>query len=386
MRIALFSWETLHSIAVGGVGVHVSELGAALARRKHDVHVFTRRGANQSHFAVIEGVKYHRCDFELNPNFVDEIDTMCRVFVQACFDEEDTGGPFDIVHAHDWLASNAVVWIKQGRARKAVLSMHSTEYGRNGNKFFSGQAQRVAEHERGGTHDVDHVIAVSNLLKEEVTWLYQVPQDKITAIYNGVNSIVFDKHVDVEVVKRQYGIDKMDPIVLFVGRMVVQKGPDILARSIPSVLKYYPQTKFVFAGDGHMKHEVEQLARSLGAGSAVRMLGHRGGTELINLFKACDVVAVPSRNEPFGIVILEAWSSYKPVVSTKRGGPAEFVWHGVNGLQVDDNPDSVSWGLGTLLANHEHCRWMGKNGRIAVEAAFSWDRIAEQTENVYASI
>ena len=386
MRIALFSWETLHSIAVGGVGVHVSELSAALAKRAHEVHVFTRRGVAQSHYAQIDGVHYHRCDFELNPSFVDEIDNMCRVFVQACFDEEDKGGAFDIVHAHDWLAVNAAAWIKEGRARKSVLSMHSTEYGRTGNKFFGGQAQRVAEHERHGTQCVDRVIAVSNLLKEEVKWLYQVPDEKVSAIYNGVNSIVFDKHVDPEAVKRQYGIEKMDPMILFVGRMVLQKGPDILARAMPSVLQYYPHAKFVFAGDGHMKHDVEQLARSLGAGGALRMLGHRGGSDLVNLFKACDIVAVPSRNEPFGIVILEAWSSYKPVVSTKRGGPAEFVWHGVNGLHVDDHPDSVAWGLGTLLANHEHCRWMGKNGRIAVEAAFSWDRIAEQTENVYQSI
>ena len=179
---------------------------AQLARRKHDVHVFyAARCGHQPHYALIEGVHYHRCDFELNPNFVDEINNMCRVFVQACFDEEDKDGAFDIVHAHDWLASNAVVWIKQGRPRKAVLSMHSTEYGRNGNKFFGGQAQRVAEHERGGTHAVDHVIAVSNLLKEEVTWLgYQVPiLKKSRRFTTASNSIVFDKHVDVEAVKRQ---------------------------------------------------------------------------------------------------------------------------------------------------------------------------------------
>jgi glycosyltransferase involved in cell wall biosynthesis len=71
------------------------------------------------------------------------------------------------------------------------------------------------------------------------------------------------------------------------------------------------------------------------------------------------------------------------VVSTRRGGPAEFVWHGVNGLQVEDSPDSVGWGLGTLLADHNRCRWMGRNGRAAVDAAFSWDIIAEQTEGVY---
>ncbi|HLX60443.1 MAG TPA: glycosyltransferase family 4 protein [Planctomycetota bacterium] len=386
MRIALFSWETLHSISVGGVGVHVSELAAALARRTHDVHVFTRRAANQAHYSQVEGVHYHRCDFELNPNFVDEIDSMCRAFVKACFEVEDASGAFDIVHAHDWLAANSIVWIKQGRDRKSVMTMHSTEYGRNGNKFFGGQSQRVQDHEWQGTYSANRAIAVSNLLKDEIKWLYQVPDDKLSVIYNGVNSIVFDKHVEPELVKRQLSIEKMDPMVLFVGRMVVQKGPDILTAAIPSVLRYYPHAKFVFVGDGHMRHDVEQLARNVGAASAVRMLGHRGGTELVSLFKACDIVAVPSRNEPFGIVILEAWSSYKPVVCTKRGGPAEFVWHGVNGLHVDDNADSVAWGLGTLLANHEHIRWMGKNGRTAVEAAFSWDRIAEQTEEVYGSI
>ena len=122
------------------------------------------------------------------------------------------------------------------------------------------------------------------------------------------------------------------------------------------------------------------------AAGALRVLGDRRGQELLNLFKACDIVAVPSRNEPFGIVILEGWSAQKPVVSTKRGGPSEFVWHGINGLQVDDNPDSVAWGLGSLLADHERCRWMGRNGRAAVDAAFSWDSIAEQPEEVYASV
>jgi glycosyltransferase involved in cell wall biosynthesis len=112
----------------------------------------------------------------------------------------------------------------------------------------------------------------------------------------------------------------------------------------------------------------------------------QAGRDLADLFKAADVVAVPSRNEPFGIVILEAWSAARPVVSTKRGGPAEFVWHGVNGLQVDDTPESVAWGLGTLLADYQRGCWMGRNGRAAVDAVFSWDCIAEQTEAVYREV
>src|SRR5438874_10715112 len=85
MRIALFSWETLHSIAVGGVGVHVTELAAGLERRGHEVHVFTRQGRGQPQYDRLDGVHYHRCSFPLTPNFVDEINNMCRAFVQEFY-------------------------------------------------------------------------------------------------------------------------------------------------------------------------------------------------------------------------------------------------------------------------------------------------------------
>src|SRR5947199_2790521 len=103
MRIALLSWETLHSIAVGGVAVHVTELAAALERRGHEVHVFTRQARSQPTYDNIHGVHYHRCPFPLHANFVDEINNMCRAFVGAFFAAEDHGGRFDVVHAHDWL-------------------------------------------------------------------------------------------------------------------------------------------------------------------------------------------------------------------------------------------------------------------------------------------
>ena len=386
MRIALLSWESLHSIAVGGVAVHVTELAAALDRREHEIHVFTRQGQSQPGYDFIDGVHYHRCPFALSRNFVDEVNNMCRAFVDAVLAVEDTVGSFDVVHAHDWLASNAAVWIKEGRGRRAVLTMHSTEYGRNGNRFLGGQAARVQEHERHGTYCADRVITVSNQLKAETRWLYEVPDWKVRTIYNGVSTPQFDYAVDAGEVKRRYAMGPLDPMILFVGRMVVQKGPDILVRTMPSILRDHPHAKFVFVGDGHMKEDVCRIGHQLGVAHAMRVLGVVRGRELTNLFKACDVVAVPSRNEPFGIVILEGWSAHKPVVSTKRGGPAEFVWHEINGLHVDDTPESVAWGLGTLIADHDRCRWMGRNGRATVDAAFSWDNIAEQTEMVYRSV
>ena len=383
MRIAMLSWESLHSIAVGGVGVHVTELAAALERKGHEVHVFTRMGHGQCHYARIDGVHYHRCPFDLHSNFVDEINNMCRSFVHHVFQTEDHIGAFEIIHAHDWLSSNAMIWMKQGRGRKSVVTLHSTEYGRCGNHFWNGQSVRVREQERAATYWADHVIAVSNHLRDEIMWMYEVPHWKVSTIYNGVSVRNYDGGIDPWEVKRGYHMGPMDPTVLFSGRMVYQKGPDLLVEAIPAILKFYPNAKFVFAGDGEMRGQAEHRARQLGVAHSTRFLGFQANGSLTNLYKACDVVCVPSRNEPFGIVLLEAWSAGKPVVATNCGGPAEFVWHEVNGLKVYPDPNSIAWGLGTLFTNFEWARWMGHNGRIAVETAFSWDTIADQALGLY---
>jgi glycosyltransferase involved in cell wall biosynthesis len=133
-----------------------------------------------------------------------------------------------------------------------------------------------------------------------------------------------------------------------------------------------------------MRWGLEEHARQLGVSHATRFLGRRGGLELIELFKSCDVVCVPSRNEPFGIVILEAWAASKPVVVTRNGGPHEFMRHGVDGFTIYDNPDSVGWGLGTLFTDFEHARQMGRNGRVAVEQRFDWREIGRQVADIYS--
>jgi glycosyltransferase involved in cell wall biosynthesis len=387
MRIAMLAWESLHSIAVGGVGVHVTELAAALERQGHEVHVFTRMGPGQAYLERIHGVWYHRCAFALNRNFVDEIQEMCRAFVHHLFATEDyMAAAFDVIHAHDWLAANALVWAKQGRGRKGVLTIHSTEYGRCGNHFWGGQSGRIREHERHGAEAADRVITVSRALKGEVMWMYNVPDWKTAVIYNGVNAHAFDGWIaDPGVIRRGYAVGPLDPLVLFAGRMTAQKGPDLLVEAIPMLLRSYPRAKVVFAGDGDLRGACEQRARHLGVAHACRFLGYRDGGELVNLYKISDGVCVPSRNEPFGITILEAWSAGKPVVASKNGGPDEFVWHEVTGLKISPTPESVAWGLGTLFTDFERARWMGRNGRVAAESAFSWDAIAERTLGVYCA-
>jgi len=379
MRIAVLSWESHHSIAVGGVAPHVTELSAALARAGHEVHVFTRMAPGQRYHDIVDGVHYNRCPYLGHPDFVDDINNMCRALVDRVFVVEDTVGPFDVIHAHDWLTANAMIWIKQGRGRRCVLTIHATEYARCGNAFHGGRSQRIRDQERAGTYWADRVIAVSKATKNEILWMYEVPEWKTSVIYNGVEPHRFEVTVDPGEVKMRYGLGPVDPMVLYCGRLEWQKGPDLLVEAVPAVLRTQPGARFVFVGDGGMRSQLEHRARGLGVAHAVRFLGFRGGDELMRLFKAAETVCVPSRNEPFGIVVLEAWSASKPVVVTQNGGPNEYVSHDVNGLKIFPNPNSVAWGLSTMFSNFERAQWMGANGRRMVEERFSWTRVVTET-------
>lgn len=387
MRIALLSWESRHSIAVGGLAAHVSDLAAALQQRGHDIHVFTRRDANQRRYDCIEGVHYHRCPFEPMRDRFAYVEAMCESFASRLGEAEDFYDcPFDVVHGHDWLSVRALTHAKNKLGRATVLTLHSTEFGRCGNQLCDGDSRRIRDIEWEGTYVAEHVVGVSGALLDEVHWLYSLPVDKTSVIYNGVDVGRFDGDVDVSAVRGSCNVREDDPMILFVGRLAWQKGPDLLMGAMPGLLSYYPSAKFVFVGDGEMRASLESKSRTSGTGSATRFLGHRTGRELVGLFRSSDIVCVPSRNEPFGIVILEAWSAKKPVVVTRRGGPAEFVRHGKTGLVVSDNQDSIGWGVGTALAHRQDVKQMGQNGRQVAEERFSWNEIAGRTEEVYASV
>ncbi|MCP4245868.1 MAG: glycosyltransferase family 4 protein [bacterium] len=385
MRVALFSWETLHSIAIGGVAAHVSELATALNGRGHEVHIFTRPGQDQAQYECVGGVHYHRCPFELRSDLVEETGRMCDSIVWHFGETEQFvgGGGFDVVHGHDWLCSKALVHAKNDHGKPAVMTVHSTEFGRCGNAHYPGRSAQIRDLEWEGSYVADRVICVSETLGREVQQIYTIPSDKITTVYNGVDVRRYDGSVDAGSVRARYGVGPLDPMILFVGRLAWQKGPDILLQTIAAVRREYPRAKFVFVGDGDMLGGLITQAGELGVSDATRFLGYRNGAELVNLFKSADLICVPSRNEPFGIVILEAWGAGKPVVTTGNGGPAEFVSHGYDGLVVGANSDSVAWGVGTTFADFEHARWMGYNGHSTAEARFGWDAIAARTERIY---
>jgi glycosyltransferase involved in cell wall biosynthesis len=384
MRIAMFSWESLHSIAVGGIAPHVTELAAALQRAGNEVHVFTRMGLGQQHYEVIGGVHYHRCSFDSNPNFIHKMDSMCRSFAYHFFQTENVSGNFDIIHGHDWMTANALAEIRNARNKKTVFTLHSTEYGRCGNVFHDGQSKDIRNLEWYGGFVADKIITTSETIKKEAKRIYKFEDWKIAEIPNGISLQKFDGVIDPwKSVKKGYGVGVWDPVCLFVGRMVLQKGADLLLEAIPSVSNAFPTAKFFFIGDGHMRSGLEQKANQLGIQHVTRFPGYVLEGDLINFYKACDVVCIPSRNEPFGIVVLEAWAAGKPIVVTHNG--FDFVRHDINGLKVDAAPDSIAWGLKSIFSDSKRAKWMGLNGRKTAEG-FSWDNIARTTMDVYEEV
>lgn len=383
MRIAMFSAESLHSIATGGLGVHVTDLAAGLERRGHEVHVITRRKQEQNYYDRIDGVHYHRVDHGMSENFVECMDYMCKAMAHRFYEITSLIGNFELVHAHDWLTANAMKYVMDGFGTRGILTMHSTEYGRDGNVFFDGFASWIRDAEAAGCLNASLVIAVSHFLADELCRIYQVPAGKIHIVHNGVNYHAFDGFVDAGAVKAGYGIAPMAPTVFSPGRMTLQKGMDLLVAAVPMVLASYPEAKFIISGSGPEKDNVVRKAHEIGAAHAIVFLDAMPRDQYVNLMRAVDIVAVPSRNEPFGIVALEAWAAGKPVVATLAGGPREFIQHNVNGFLVDTNPEGLAHGIGSMLANHDHCRALGANGRGTVESTYNWDTIASFTEGVY---
>ena len=129
-----------------------------------------------------------------------------------------------------------------------------------------------------------------------------------------------------------------------------------------------------------MRAECERRARELGVADACRFLGYTSTADKEELVNACDLMCVPSRNEPFGVVVLEAWDACKPVVATEA---VSIIKNFEDGLLAYVQPESIAWCINRLLANPEEMKKLAQAGCSRIETEFSWDRIAKRTEEVY---
>jgi glycosyltransferase involved in cell wall biosynthesis len=223
---------------------------------------------------------------------------------------------FDIIHAHDWMTVFAGLHAKRVSGKPFILHIHSLEFDRSGEKIN----QEIFDIERKGMMGADHIIAVSYYTKNMIVSRYGIPPEKISVAHNAVSRCEG---------KRIYHVEsgKTGKIVLFMGRITFQKGPDYFVEVAAKVLKTMPEVTFVMAGTGDMMPRMVERVAALGIGEHFHFTGFLQGDEIEQIYTMSDLYVMPSVSEPFGISPLEAMIYDVPVIISKQSGVSEIVRH-----------------------------------------------------------
>lgn len=413
MRIAFFVAEYYPQI-IGGLGTYATEVTRQYVELGHDVVIFT---FNQNRQLITDevwkGIRVHRPQItdlsSVFPLFVSEdlqkwgknLQYFCDIFsynhisatkfVNELIHKEQE--KFDVVAVHDWLSAPAGLIIKKELPRTPIVyHVHSTEQQRaqgEGSEVIRSFELRMAE-------AADRVITVSNAMKDYITSL-GYPHEKLCAIWNGVDPDKYSSNAvnieEIEALRKFYGIQPDEKVLLFVGRLTLIKGVPNLIQAMPLVLSMFPKTHLVLLGVGEEYSEFARMATGLGIAENITFR-----TEFVSEhekmvhYALSDVCVFPSITEPFGIVSLEAMAMGKPVVVGARGvngfreqvipsGPSRTGVH-VNA----EDPKDIAWGLCEALVNpHEAQKW-GENGARRVRRYFTWKTVAENTVRIYKEV
>ena len=381
----MLSWEYPPRI-VGGIARHVEELSEALASQGHEVHVITADHPDTAEYEERRGVHVHRVkgDAAPTPDFLTWILHLNFGMAKQAI-KMHRYRPFDVVHAHDWLVAQAGILLKQALDVPLVATIHATEAGRMHGIHNPIQAY-IHQQEWFLTYEAYRVIVCSQYMYREVKGQFNLPDDKLDILYNGIDASKFDFEFDRPHFRRRFALDH-EKIVLFVGRMVPEKGAQVLIEAAPKVVAQFPETKFVVVGKGGFLEELKARAAALGAGHKILFTGYVDDDTLLRLYRIADVDVVPSLYEPFGIVALEGMAAKLPTVVAETGGLAEIVDHTQTGITTfAGDPGSLAWGISEVLKNPEYAHHLGQNAYQKVQEVFNWQAIARGTTSVYDKV
>jgi len=232
------------------------------------------------------------------------------------------------------------------------------------------------------------VILCSPYMADEVATIFQAPRDKLDVIPNGVDTRPFDAldGVDLTGFRLRYARPE-EHIVFAVGRMVQEKGQQLLVEAAPRILAQYPAAKFVLAGTGPMRKALVARASELGLDGRVCFPGFISDDDRNKLYKVASAAVFPSLYEPFGIVALEAMAARCPVVVSSVGGLTGVVQHHETGITVyPDSVDSLAWGVLHTLQHPAWSRARAETAYRVVREVFNWRAIAASTRAVYERV
>ena len=383
MKILMLSWEYPPRI-VGGIARVVYDLSHKLVKDGHEVTVVTYQEENSLEFENDKGVKVYRVqNYMIHPNnFTDWIMQLNFNLTAKATQIINEQGGFDVIHAHDWLVAYSAKTLKDAFQIPIVSTIHATESGRNSG--IHDDVQRyINDTEWLLTYESTEVIVNSNYMKCELQRLFGLPFEKINVIPNGINLNNFsgiDKDYDF---RRKYAMDN-EKIILYIGRLVYEKGIQHLISAMPKIVNGYNDVKLIIGGKGGMYDELKQQAKALGIENKVYFTGYLSSKDVQKMYKCADIAVFPSTYEPFGIVALEAMLAGVPTVVSDIGGLNEIVEHGVNGMKsYAGNCNSIADSVLSLLYNHQLCDNITKNAKNKVKNDFNWNKITEDTHFIY---
>jgi glycogen(starch) synthase len=379
----------------GGTGAYVYYLSRKLQKLGHDVHVVARHSVDSTE--IIDGVNVNYVRGVGNPL------TRYWRFARSAskkLEELDRKYGFDIIHANLPLVPSFAVPSESANA--LVSTVHSTWKGeaeaiKHGGRRKLNPNEKLMlrfnsllrSYEKKLMKRSDALIAVSLYTRNELTELYDVDEEKIHVIYNGVDTQKFKPNRDRVGLRLELGLEEEQKTILCVGRLYYRKGITTLLQSIPKVVQKFEDVKFVISGKGFKKNEekLRKLAEKLKIKESVMFLGYVPDEKLPDLYAASDIFVLPALYENFPFAILEAQSTGLPVISTKVGGIPEFLTNNKNGLLVDpSDPEQLAQKIMALLQDPELAEELGRCGRNLVEEKFAWPLITSRVVDLYRKI
>ena len=383
MKILMLTWEYPPRI-VGGIARVVHDLSKRLIKDGHEVTVVTYKDGDTPYYENDKGVEVYRVDnYIIHPNnFIDWILQLNFNLIAKATEIINKKGKFDVIHAHDWLVANAAKTLKNSFNIPLISTIHATESGRNSG--IHDETQRyINDTEWLLTYESTEVIVNSNYMKSHVQGLFGLPFDKINVIPNGINLNNFsgiDRDYDF---RRQYAMDN-EKIILYVGRLVYEKGVQHLIAAMPKILENYHDSKLIIAGKGGMLDELREQAYNMGLSDKVYFTGYLNSKQVQKMYKCADVAVFPSTYEPFGIVALEAMLAGVPTVVSDIGGLNEIIEHRVDGMKsYAGNSNSIADSVLSLLYDPQLAANVSKKAKIKVKEEFNWNKIAQDTHYIY---
>jgi glycogen(starch) synthase len=388
LSVMMLSWEFPPRV-IGGISPHVAFLSKSLAKNGVKVYVVTCDFPGAPAHETIEGVEVYRVDSYKNPSpdFATWVYMMnLNMQKEAAALASKLADEVDVFHAHDWLVATAGIGLKHVFRKPLLVTMHSTEIGRR-DGIHTSTEKMIHETEAWLTYEAWRVICCSDYMVSHVKWAFGLPDDKLVMVPNGVKTEVYEnvEKQDLKSCRIAYALPE-EKLVLFVGRLVYEKGAHVLINAIPKILEKV-NAKFVIVGSGYMKEQLSNIVRSMGLEHKVLFTGFVDEETLLKLQKCADVSVVPSLFEPFGIVALEAMAAKSPVVVSDTGGLSEIVDHDLTGVKVyPNNTESLAWGIAKVLLDDRFRSRIRENGYRKVQEKYDWDKIAQQTIRIYEGV